>query len=208
MFPPTEPTKHDAYLDELLLKIEDRGQVSQRSLAQELGIALGLTNLLLRRLTQLGWIHIERLNRNHARYLLTPTGFAERARIKQQKLESALHFYADARDRVRTSLDRLSANWPGPDPEQKRIAFFGANELTEIASVCIQGSDLEVVGVVDDAPASKLVGAVIHPTTSLHPGDLAGHPFDRLVVMTLQPPDRVARGLDQLGFPQDRVFWI
>lgn len=208
MFPPTEPAGHEARLDELLLRIEDQGRVSQRSLAQELGIALGLTNLLLRRLAQLGWIQVERLNRNHARYLITPLGLAQRARVKQQKLEQAIRSYADARDRVRASLERLSAEWPEPGARQKRVVFFGANELTEIASVCLKGMDLQLVAVVDDAPLSKLVEVPIIKTTALTASAADGRPFDRLVMMTMQSRDRVTPRLIEIGFPLENVAWI
>lgn len=208
VYPSQENSKRDIVLDELLLKIEDQEQVSQRSLSQELGIALGLTNLLVRKLVQLGWVQVERLNRNHARYLLTPRGLAERARIKQQRLERELRFYSDARDRVRQSLDRLSKGWSGNDPSDKRIAFLGANELTEIASVCLPATDLHLVGVIDDAPTCRLVGATIYPISDLRPGSVAGRPFERLVVMSLLPADRVAQRLDAIGYPLSHATWL
>jgi DNA-binding MarR family transcriptional regulator len=200
--------RREAYQDELLMRLDEDRKVSQRSLAGEMGIALGLTNLLLRRLVALGWVQVVRLNRNHAKYLLTPLGLAERARIKQKKLEHALRYYADARDRVRSSLDRLSREWPDVNGGRKRIALYGANELTEIASVCLKATDLELVGVVDDAPSSTLVHAPVLPTSSLQGDCLGGVPFDRLVVMSLQSPEHLRPELDTMGVAPERIFWI
>jgi hypothetical protein len=42
-----------------------------------MGIALGLTNLLVRRLVHKGWVRIIRIKLNRVRYLLTPAGIAE-----------------------------------------------------------------------------------------------------------------------------------
>jgi DNA-binding MarR family transcriptional regulator len=205
---PTEPGAHQSHLDELLLRIEEKGKVSQRSLARELGIALGLTNVLLRRLAQLGWIQIERLNRNHARYLVTPLGLAQRALVKQHKLEQALRSYADARDRIRASLDRLSTEWPANSLPEKRIVFFGANALTEIASVCLKGTDLRLVAVVDDQPTSTLVDGPILSTDRLSAGAVDGLPYDRLVIMRFEPAASLQQRLDARGIPAAIQFWL
>jgi DNA-binding MarR family transcriptional regulator len=50
---------------------------SQRSLSRDMGIALGLTNLIIRRLVHKGWVRIIRIKPNRVRYLLTPAGIAE-----------------------------------------------------------------------------------------------------------------------------------
>ena len=42
-----------------------------------MGIALGLTNLIIRRLVHKGWVRIIRIKPNRVRYLLTPAGMAE-----------------------------------------------------------------------------------------------------------------------------------
>ena len=44
---------------------------------RDMGIALGLINLLVRRLVRKGWVRIIRIKPNRVRYLLTPVGIAE-----------------------------------------------------------------------------------------------------------------------------------
>ena len=68
---------------EILTAIGEGRPLSQRVLAQRLGVALGLTNLLLKRLARKGSIKIVEFPKKPAarkrlRYLLTPKGIAEK----------------------------------------------------------------------------------------------------------------------------------
>ena len=68
--------------DLLLLSELDRdGGATQRILATKLGVALGLTNLYLKRLARKGYIKITTIPRNRIRYLLTPQGVTEKSRL-------------------------------------------------------------------------------------------------------------------------------
>ena len=53
---------------------------TQRGLSQQTGLSLGLTNLLLKRLAQKGYIKVQQLNWNKVRYILTVRGTLEKAR--------------------------------------------------------------------------------------------------------------------------------
>ena len=69
-----------------LLKIlESNPEISQRALAEELGISLGKTNYCLRALVDKGWVKAGNFSRNPHKhrylYQLTPAGIAEKARI-------------------------------------------------------------------------------------------------------------------------------
>jgi DNA-binding MarR family transcriptional regulator len=54
--------------------------VTQRGLATRAGLSLGMTNSLLRRLAERGWVKLTRLSPKSMRYALTPEGFGEIAR--------------------------------------------------------------------------------------------------------------------------------
>ena len=65
----------------ILNEIEGGAEVTQRGLAGKLGIALGLTNLYLKRLARKGYIKVTTIPRNRVKYLVTPKGFAEKTRL-------------------------------------------------------------------------------------------------------------------------------
>ncbi len=62
--------------DEIIVRIARRPDVTQRQLASETGISLGLTNIILKRLAHKGYLKMKRLNRRNIEYILTPDGFA------------------------------------------------------------------------------------------------------------------------------------
>jgi DNA-binding MarR family transcriptional regulator len=200
-------SEHTRHLRTLLSEIDSGAASSQRTLARRLGIALGLTNLLLRRVIAKGWVKAVRVQPNRVRYLLTPTGIAEKTRLTREYLQSSLHFYADARERVRRCFEEVSSDLDGTCAA-KRVMFYGAGELAEIGYVSLQGTDLQLVGVVDpDRPGPFLGVPVLRPDELRHLVD--GEPqFDRLIVMSFAEVDAVRRQLDATGLPVERVTWI
>ena len=60
---------------QILQAIAASDRVTQRSLSGELGVALGLTNLLIRRVVNKGYVRVARMGTRHVRYLMTPAGW-------------------------------------------------------------------------------------------------------------------------------------
>jgi DNA-binding MarR family transcriptional regulator len=200
-------TQHGQHLHTILTEIEGGRVVSQRRLASRLGIALGLTNLLIRRVVAKGWVKVVHVQPNRVRYLLTPAGIAAKARLTREYLEGTLQFYSVARERVRERLaalsHELSANGGG-----RRIVFFGAGEIAEIAYVSLQETDLELVGVVDGARQKPFFGVAVHRPEELTAAGVNGIAFDRLVVMSVSDGDALRAELAATEVPPERVFWI
>src|SRR5262245_25417864 len=105
-------SSHDLHVHQMLDKIASGRAVSQRVLARELGIALGLTNLLLRKIVRKGWIRLVRVRPNRVRYLITPAGLSESARIYRNRLANNVQFYKETRDRIQESFRKL---WEAQD---------------------------------------------------------------------------------------------
>jgi hypothetical protein len=142
---------------------------------------------------------------NRVSYLLTPTGIAEKARMSRESLKYSVRFYAEARDRISGQFAQLSANWllGGCGSGEKRIVFFGTGEVAEIGYVCLQETDLRLVGVVDNHGRRRFFDVPLIATTAL--ADVA---FDRLVVMSFETSESIRDELRSCGFPLDRVFWV
>jgi len=201
-------TSHDQFTHRILTEIEADNRLSQRSLSRDLGIALGLTNLIVRRLVHKGWVRIIRIKPNRVRYLLTPTGMAEKARMSRAALQNSIRFYVEARDRIRERFARLSRELPGDGPAAKRIVFYGSGEVAEVGYVCLQGTDLQLVGVVDDQGRERFFDVPVYDPALLHATDINGRPFGRLVVMSFGETDKIMARLEAMVIQPDRVFWI
>src|SRR5437016_1544282 len=94
---------------QLLNEVEQDASVTQRSLAKKLGVALGLTNLYLKRLARKGYIKITTIPRNRIKYLLTPRGMAEKSRLTFLYMQYSLSYYRDMRQRLKDVLSGLSS---------------------------------------------------------------------------------------------------
>ncbi len=140
--------REQAITRELLETIDNQPHVTQRSLASELGIALGLANSYLKRCTKKGLVKVRQASAKRYIYDLTPRGFAEKSRLTAEYLSSSLSFYRAAGDAYATIFKRL-------EPTSARIVFAGVSELTEIAYLKAQHHNIEPIAVWDPRSESR-----------------------------------------------------
>src|SRR5947207_10896157 len=126
----------------LLEAVEADSRVTQRSLASRLGIALGLTNIYLRRLVRKGYIKCVNVQSNRISYLITPRGIAEKARLTYEYMDYSLHLYSEVRRHLRQVLQECSAT-------NRRVAIFGRGEAAELAYLSLKECGLEPVAIFD-----------------------------------------------------------
>jgi len=128
---------------EILETIEQQNDVTQRHLADKLGVALGLTNSYLKRCVRKGLVKIHQAPANRYLYYLTPKGFAEKSRLTAEYLSVSFNFYRHAGDSLTHIYMECEAN------KIKRILFCGVSELAEIASLRAHEHDINFVGTFD-----------------------------------------------------------
>ena len=81
----------------LLSSVENDGERSQRRIAAELGIALGLVNAYLKRCVKKGLVKVHDAPARRYAYYLTPQGFAEKSRLTVEYLSSSFSFFRQAK---------------------------------------------------------------------------------------------------------------
>ena len=73
--------------------------MTQRELAEELGVSLGKTHYLVRSLIDVGWVKLDNFQRSDNKwgyaYLLTPKGIVEKAAITARFLVRKQREYSD-----------------------------------------------------------------------------------------------------------------
>ncbi len=205
---PSNTSVHDEYIGQILQAIEANETISQRSLARELGIALGLTNLLIRGLVSRGLVRVLKIRRDRIRYLLTPAGVAEKARMSRLALARAVDRYTVARGRLRTAFQDLSSGWPYPLVNgQKRVVFLGSGEVAEIGFICLQETDLALAAVVDDQGRSRFFDAPLYQEGDFGPGFLDVVQAEAVIVMSLRETHGLTMDLVRAGVTTERVVW-
>jgi DNA-binding MarR family transcriptional regulator len=166
----------DKILLGLLESVERNGGQSQRHLASELGIALGLVNAYLKRCIKKGLVKVAHVPTRRYAYYLTPQGFAEKSRLTIEYLTSSFSFFRQARaDCAQTLATAQASGWT-------RVALAGISDLAEIAVICAFERGVKIVGVVDgNFSATAFMGAPVVRTFEA----LAGA-ADALVVTDLR----------------------
>jgi len=127
----------------LLGAVERGDNVTQRRLSRELGIAVGLVNLYVKRCINKGLIKVKQAPARRYAYYLTPKGFLEKSQLVTSYLVYSFDFFRRARSSCEAMLSRAV------EAGHRRVAFLGASELTEIAVIVATEVDLEIVAVID-----------------------------------------------------------
>ena len=135
--------KEESITRELLTAIDERDDVTQRHLAERMGVALGLANSYLKRCVRKGLVKIKEVPANRYLYYLTPKGFAEKARLTASYLSTSLYFYRAASESCRDVYKTMCLNG------QKRVFLCGVSELAEIAAIRALENNVEIVGALD-----------------------------------------------------------
>jgi DNA-binding MarR family transcriptional regulator len=78
----------------------------QRELASAAGASLGMTNAILKRLAQKGWIVIRRLNSRNVQYAVTPDGVNEIARRSYRYFKRTIRNVVFYRDLIDETVSR------------------------------------------------------------------------------------------------------
>ena len=148
--PNTSPQSHDEeILLSVLTSVESGRPITQRSLAKELGIALGLANAYLKRCVKKGYVKVTSVPPRRFAYYLTPAGFVEKTRLTGEYLRYSFGFFRDARAQCGELFGRCAANgW-------RRVGLAGAGELGEIALLCAAEYPVTVVGFIDGRTEPK-----------------------------------------------------
>lgn len=178
----------------LLTELERDGAVTQRSLATKLGVALGLTNLYLKRLAKKGCIKITTIPPHRVRYLLTPQGFAEKSRLTYLYMQYSLTHYRDMRARLRDTLSCAEDNGV------RRVVIYGTGELAEMAYLSLYETSMILVGFIDDSRREEFLS---HPVD--RPDVLIDWEFDAVLLAELERVAEQRERLERQHVPDQKI---
>jgi hypothetical protein len=173
----------------LLHSVEQDGTQSQRNMATEFGVALGLINTCLRYCVRKGYVKVKRIPARRYAYFLTPKGMTEKSRLTVAHLSHSLSFFRQAREDCDKVLRIAETRgW-------SRLALAGAGELAEIAFLCADPRSAALVAILDPAcPKDSFRGLPVARDIDALP------PFDAVIVTDMSNPqgtyDQLGRRLD------------
>ena len=185
------------HLFRILDEVSKNGEVTQRGLSRRLGVALGLTNLYVKRLGKNGLIKVVNLKANRLRYELTPSGIAQKTTMAFQYIQDSYVFYREARKSLTKTFDGLKTEGA------RSVVLYGTGDLAEIALLSLQEAKLDVAGVVSARHAGQALCG--RPVRS--PASLASMMYDRIVVVDRERNEAM-KVLGELGVDTSTITWV
>jgi DNA-binding MarR family transcriptional regulator len=135
----TDPTRERMMLEQ----IERDPDLTQASLANQLGVAVGTVNWYIKRFIDKGYVKVKRAQRKKLRYIITSKGITHRADLTVNYIETSMQLYRRTRQRVLGLLAEVKQN--GFDTVQ----IDGQGDIAEICRLtCLE----QGISVVDDDP--------------------------------------------------------
>ncbi len=186
--------------DEIALRLLDEftkePEISQRALAGRIGIALGLVNAYIKRLYKKGHIKIKTLPRNRIKYIITPKGFTERARLTYTYINYSIQYFREIRLNIERTYVKMIAEGI------TTILLWGDGELAELCFISTRGLPLRIVGVV----AEEKVDNGFFGYNVFTVDDICALDYDAILVSSTD--DKVLSNIVGDEFNNKKIFYL
>jgi hypothetical protein len=160
----------------LLAEVEFAPEATQRELSKRAGMALGLTNLMLRGLAQKGYIRATQAGWKRWLYNLTPKGFSRKLHLTIAYVHRVMDHYQSVRSTLREQIEPLNLN------AESRVAIIGTGEFAELVYLGLREIGIDEIDVYDDGSleGERFLGMPIRKVATLGESN-----YDRVVLGSL-----------------------
>ena len=128
----------------LLTTLAENPDATQRDLATEMGISLGMMVSYMKSCVRKGFISSKKVAPRRWAYFVTPKGFAEKSRMVSGYLYRAMKFFRDTRVQLEELFDQCQKE------DIQTIAMVGGGDVAEIALLVSQGFSVSLELIVQD----------------------------------------------------------
>jgi len=152
----------------VLNQVAQNSVISQRELARETGISLGLINVILNKFLKTGYLQVASLNKRKLEYLLTPQGFLTITRRTYQFATRTIQNYRNLQRQLAELLLRLN---------QDGFNYFsvhGDGELKEMIEVVVAATFSEGAARLGDEHRADSQAVVLNITAEPMSGNFDG----------------------------------
>lgn len=122
----------------IITQLQQDNKITQRKIAKNTGLSLGLVNLLLQRMIKKGLVEIEKLNARSLRYILTPKGVAEKTSLTYKHLKN---FYAHLTGLMEVTASVIARAWRRG---YRKVVLYGPpDEVYQILKLALDYQQVE-----------------------------------------------------------------
>ena len=109
---------NETLVRQILVEIDRDPSISQRQLSDNLGVSIGIVNWHMKRFVGKGLVKLQKAPVRRYLYYLTPSGFAEKARLTAEYLNASFDIFRQGAPSIRGAVRHLQRKWLG------RTSFF------------------------------------------------------------------------------------
>ncbi len=149
----------------LIVELRRASNISQRTLARRLGVAVGTVNRLLTDMVEAGYVQVSNRGVRPFAYRVTDDGQRYQRRLGLEHYSWVLGSLRKLEQRIRAKLGELKSRGV------ERVVFYGAGDVMEATCRVASAVGLQVVGVVDDDPTqqgARNAGLVVEPPSAIN----------------------------------------
>jgi len=155
-------TKTDLDREMILLEqIERDPDLTQKSMAAQLGVAVGTVNWYIKRFIDKGYVKVKRAQRKKLRYIITPKGISHRASLTVNYIEASMRLYRRTRNRVGELLEVIQG------AGYNQVVLDGDGDIADICRLTCLEHNIRVVPNNPEIPLDHLPVLQIHGTKVL-----------------------------------------
>ncbi|RAK12651.1 winged helix-turn-helix DNA-binding protein [Halanaerobium saccharolyticum] len=126
-------------ITDILNILNSKDSPSQREIAKEAGISLGLVNTLLKKCAKKGLIKIERLNSRNIKYILTPAGIKEKTKKTIRYVKKSYQAIKE----IEAEVLKLAARAEKEDKDLYLYSDQQEDEILDLVSLVLRENNLE-----------------------------------------------------------------
>ncbi len=126
------PERTEDYEFKIIDEIGKDLNTTQRKISRQIGLSLGMTNLVIKKLIAKGYVKVKGLNRRNVQYILTPRGFAEKVRKTHRYLLRSIDTLKKVKGKIQdTVLEYYERG-------EKNFIILGKGELADIVEISLR----------------------------------------------------------------------
>lgn len=184
---------------ELLSELQSSPELTQRRLADRLGISIGATNLLLRNLMLKGYVRVSQADWRRWLYALTPAGIYRKINLTFGYVQRFLDQYQLIRRTLHLEFEPLGLNF------ESRVAIYGVDDFANIVYLVLRELGIEEISIFTDDTErqSEFHGLKIQTLNGINPAD-----FDSVIVAILKKPELSIQNLLRKGIPHEKIVSV
>ena len=126
------PERTEDYEFKIIYEIGKDLNTTQRKISRQIGLSLGMTNIIMKRLIAKGYVKVKGLDRRRVQYILTPRGFTEKVKKTHQYLLRSIETLKTVKEKIQDTVLEYY------EKGERNFTILGKGELADIVEISLR----------------------------------------------------------------------